>query len=376
VASGVVRLSEESRWLGGLVAVIVAASIAAFVAGNASGVPVWTVHAAYAAFTLKFAPGALLVMALAMTIRAMACGVREPIAACRSFLARRLGSVDAAAGTLGPILLTPVLMGAFGTFKQMIPLVAPFSWDDTFAEIGRLMFLGHRPWELTHALLGGPRATMIISDIYGAWVPLLFVSVLGFALLAPCYLRARFFVAFCAAWLLLGVVAACLLSSAGPCYAPLIGASAGRDFAPLIARLRAIDAAGYPLSAVRMQDILWDAYAHHRYGFAMGISAMPSMHNSISFLYALSARRAPLPVRVAVYLFAAVILVGSVHLGWHYLADGLFAWAATGAIWWGAGVYLRWCGYVEPAVETAAEPGVETRQELVPAEALQIKRAA
>ena len=72
---------------------------------------------------------------------------------------------------------------------------------------------------------------------------------------------------------------------------------------------------------------------------------MPSMHNSIAFLYVLATRRSSSFLRWAAWLFAVAILVGSVHLGWHYLADGLFAWVAVAAIWWGAGAYLRWCGY-------------------------------
>jgi hypothetical protein len=87
--------------------------------------------------------------------------------------------------------------------------------------------------------------------------------------------------------------------------------------------------------------MLWKAQAEHRYGFGLGISAMPSMHNAIAFLYGLAALRARPLVRAVVWLFAVTILIGSVHLGWHYIADGIVAWAGMGLIWWGAGVYLN-----------------------------------
>ena len=32
--------------------------------------------------------------------------------------------------------------------------------------------------------------------------------------------------------------------------------------------------------------------------------------------------------------FASVVLVGSVHLGWHYAVDGYLSIVATLAIWW------------------------------------------
>jgi hypothetical protein len=349
---GAVRVREERRWVAAVAAAVALASVAAVLVGSSAGVPVLEVYTGYIAVTLLVGQAALLLIAVAMTIRAMVRRVSSPFESFKAFCAERFGSVDQALGTIGPILLMPVLMGAFGTFKQIMPLVAPFAWDDALARTERWMFFGYRPWELTHALFGAPLPTYVISLIYGAWLPLLFISVLCLSLFGQRYLRARFFVTFCGAWLLLGVAAAYLLSSAGPCYAALIHSSEAADFAPLMARLQAINDQGYSLSSVRWQAILWDGYAHHRYGFAMGISAMPSMHSSIAFLYVLCARGARLPLRAAAYLFAAVIMVGSVHLGWHYLVDGLFAWGATALIWWASGPFLRWCGYVEERVDS------------------------
>ena len=39
------------------------------------------------------------------------------------------------------------------------------------------------------------------------------------------------------------------------------------------------------------------------------------------------------------------ILIASIHLGWHYLADGLIGWGGMALIWWGAGAYLDRVGY-------------------------------
>jgi hypothetical protein len=368
VACGVTRPASEYRWLAGVALIICAASGAAIIAGHSVGVPVGEIYWGYGRATFLLGSVALLLAGVSVTFFALLCRSRGALDDCRTFAAERFGSADRALGTLGPILLVPLLMGAFGTFKQILPLVAPFTWDDTWAEIGRLLFLGYRPWQITHALFGSPAATMIINQIYGAWVPLLFIAVLAFSIVAPLYLRARFFVTFAAAWLLLGVVGAFAFSSAGPCFAGLVGAQSAPDFEPLMARLRSIDAAGYPIGALRWQQMLWRGYSEHHYGFALGISAMPSMHNSISFLYALCASGARAAVRIGAYLFAAVILIGSVHLGWHYIADGLFAWAGTAAIWWGAGVYLRWCGYVPEELSDAPHSTGEHAEPERPAE--------
>jgi hypothetical protein len=336
---------EELLWVVAVAGVTLVTVVAAFATGAVTGVPTGTVLAGYGGLILVLMPFVLIAMAAVLTLRAAILRVGSPIAASMPFLKARLGTPSLAAGTIAPIMLTPFLLGAFGVLKQVMPLFEPFTWDSTFAKMGRLMFDGVSPWRITHAIFGSPLETMIIDRIYTAWIPLLFVAVLIFAILAPRDVRARFFLSFSAAWVLLGLVGAFFFSSAGPCYAAAIGSSGAGDFRELMSTLRVIDASGYHLGALEWQRRLWEAHQNRHYGFAMGISAMPSMHNAISLLYALAASRAGLLVRAGTWLFALVILVGSVHLGWHYLVDGLFAWAAMGAIWWGAGAYLRKCGY-------------------------------
>ena len=341
VASTVLRRGGECRWFLGVALVVGIASIAALIGGMAVGVPVGEIHASYTLVVLKVGLLAIPLAAAPLALLALIRGVRSPFAELHKAIVSRAGSLDLAIGTLGPIVLMPVLLGAYGTLKQITPLIAPFAWDDTLAGVDLLLLGGFHPLEVTHFFLGSPGPTRTIGVIYGLWLPLLFFAVLGFSVFAPAYLRARFFVAFAASWLLVGVVAAYLLSSAGPCYAELVGATSGKRFAPMLSEMRALN-----VGMFGWQDELWEAYSEHRYGFGYGISAMPSMHNTIAFIYVLAAAGARLWVRLASWAFAAVILIGSVHLGWHYLVDGLVAWAAAAAIWWGAGRYLKWCGYV------------------------------
>jgi hypothetical protein len=72
----------------------------------------------------------------------------------------------------------------------------------------------------------------------------------------------------------------------------------------------------------------------------VGISAMPSVHVAVAVLFAV------LGWRTAAWLgwlftgYACVVLIGSVHLGWHYAVDGYVSavvapliWALTGWSW-------------------------------------------
>lgn len=359
------RRPEEYCWLVPLVGLTALSAAAAFWAGALTGVPTGKVLLGYAGVVWQFVSLFQLFLIVPFLIRAMILRLESPLAELRPFAIERFGCPSSAAATLGPILLMPIVMAAFGTLKQILPLVNNFDWDDVFADLDRTLFLGVQPWELTHSIFGSAFATVILDRLYTAWAPMLIVAVLVFAVSGSRQLRARFFLSFALAWILIGVVGAYVFASAGPCYTQLIGASTASEFTPLMDRLREIHTGPYFIQAVEWQDRLWTAHSTRQYGFALGISAMPSMHNAITFLYFLAAREAARPLRVGTTAFAILILVASVHLGWHYAVDGLAAWAMMWAIWWGVGKYLDSIGYsdrvaaerdrqVEPPAVTAA----------------------
>ena len=181
--------------------------------------------------------------------------------------------------------------------------------------------------------------------------------------------RARYFLSFAAAWLLIGVVGAYAFASAGPCYADRFGFETAGWFRPLMHRLANDYSSVGGLGTIGWQDTLWAAYVGREYGFARGISAAPSMHNAICMLYVLALANARPLFRISAVAFAAVIFVGSVHLGWHYAVDGLLGFAGMIAIWKLAGFYLDWCGYA-PAHGTAldaSDGGESTGPQPIPA---------
>ena len=74
---------------------------------------------------------------------------------------------------------------------------------------------------------------------------------------------------------------------------------------------------------------------------ASGISAMPSLHVAIVTLCAISGWYVNRLVGGLMTLFAIVIFIGSIHLGWHYAVDGYASALATAAIWIAVGRLLR-----------------------------------
>lgn len=219
-----------------------------------------------------------------------------------------------------PLALIFVFLGAFGTFKSLIPYAQPFVWDATFSDADRLIF-GTDPWRLTHAFIG-PRGTRLVDLVYGFWFPIWTVALIYFACFAKERAQRRFIVAFCAVWIVEGVVLATIFSSVGPCYLDMIHS----PYASRYAGLFPLDA---PL-ATAAQTMLAASYKSANIGAFEGISAMPSLHVGVAFLLVLASRGW---WRLASSLFCAVILVGSVHLGWHYASDGIVAVFVTALCW-------------------------------------------
>ena len=103
-------------------------------------------------------------------------------------------------------------------------------------------------------------------------------------------------------------------------------------FAALMTRLDAIDER-IPLLSRSTQDYLIDAYQTAIPGLGTGISAFPSLHVGTATVMCLFAWQFGLFWKTAGMLFVTMILVGSVHLGWHYAIDGYASIFAVMLIW-------------------------------------------
>lgn len=319
------------------------------------GISAAAVLADYVRKLLIVLPIIVTVMLVAAFARVLLKRSKSPLRDFADELRARFDSPLLLLAALAPLLLLPVVIAAYGVLKQLMPLITPFVWDDAFAAADRFLFFGYQPWQLTHGLLG-PAATVAVDWGYTLWVAMLFFAIPGVALFAPRYDRARFLLSFAIAWILLGLVGGYLGASAGPCYTALIGAGSAPEFAPLMVRLQDISNTYGSFGAVQWQGVLWDAHVNRDYGFAMGVSAMPSLHNAIAILYALALARAGWGWKIAGWGFAFLIFFGSIHLGWHYAVDGIISAAVMLAIWWGVGRYLERSGYAAAVARGSDAP--------------------
>jgi hypothetical protein len=243
--------------------------------------------------------------------------------------------------SLPTVLAFPFFLSLFSSFKAMIPLLQPFSWDAGLAELDRALHGGIDPWRYLEPLLAHPLLIRALDFIYHpVWSLGLFVLWTWQALdrRRP-ELRLQLLLAIPTVWIALGSIGGVVFSSAGPCYFAELGGDPHR-FGPLLTRLAEIDT-HWPLVSHMAQSALWDLYRSGAIGFGSGISAMPSVHVATAFLAVLLARRygvVPLAFSLAIFM---IIAVGSVLLGWHYAVDAYAGVLLVTPIWLACGAVAR-----------------------------------
>jgi hypothetical protein len=240
-----------------------------------------------------------------------------------------------------PVLVAMILFNkAVLELKPAIPVIKPFSWDVTFMEIDRVLHFGVDPWVLLQPLLGYDAITFAFNLVYNFWFLALFGLWFWFGFKPDMsLLRLRFFISYMIGWFIGGGVLALYFSSAGPCYYSLIGL-APDPFQPLMAYLHGVNTR-LPIWALDAQQLLWDGYAG-KLAQPIGISAFPSMHNTMATIFALVGWRMHKSLGIIFTAYAALILIGSVHLGWHYAVDGYAGIVIALAAWWVAAPLSRW----------------------------------
>lgn len=220
--------------------------------------------------------------------------------------------------------LVGVGASAFLPLKYAIPREVPFWLDRPIALAERAVFRGD-PWLLLDHLLGWAARPM--DWLYGGWLPVQSLVLLLLVLSRPSPAKSRALIAYALAWFLLGLVAAVLLSSAGPLfYDRLFG---GGSFSGLATTLRARGA----VIALGESDRMWASFGETRPGLVAGISAVPSIHVAISLWMFLTARSIMPRAKIPALAYFLLVWIGSVQLGWHYVIDGLAGALGLLAVW-------------------------------------------
>lgn len=268
----------------------------------------------------------------------------------------RLLTPERIVGATIVLVLLPSFVSVFSGIKMTIPAFQPFSWDPFFELWDRRLHLGRHPWEWLQPVLGRPLVTSTISVLYQLWFFVTFSILLwqAFSTARP-RLRMQFLLAFVLVWGLLGNLLAAVLSSAGPVYFGRVTDMVD-PYAPLLSYLQTANES-FKVFVLTSQDLLWSTYSADSETLGGGISAMPSMHVGSTFLSALVAWRTNRTFGIILAIYTVIIVVGSVHLAWHYALDGYVSIPIALLLWWLAG---KWAARVVPEPDRTP-PGPSVR---------------
>ncbi|QUL39128.1 phosphatase PAP2 family protein [Erythrobacter sp. JK5] len=224
-----------------------------------------------------------------------------------------------------------VLLPYFSKMKAAIPLFNDYTWDQAFIEWDRAIFFGHDAWQVLQPVFGYPVVTAFLALLYQLWFLLLYPGVMFFAFARiDSDVRRQFFLSYVLSWTLIGGAMATWLASVGPCFVgPMLGNPA---FDAQMAYLNSANQQ-IPIMVLPVQEMLLEWYGKAENGLGSGITAMPSMHCAIAFLYWLAMRRISPRLGVFFGVFFVITWIGSVHLAYHYAVDGLVSLIAVAAIW-------------------------------------------
>jgi membrane-associated phospholipid phosphatase len=233
-----------------------------------------------------------------------------------------------------------LLLNTFGAWKLAIPRWGGFHRELSVLDLERAAHGGVLAWDLLQPVLGHPLVTILLDRIYFSWLPVfVVVAIWQVVWREPAWERKRFLLALTLVWLGLGVVVATAAASAGPIFLDRVLPGSGH-YQDMFAYLTGVT---QPMGLITLEvrDLLWTTYQDRLARPFQGISAFPSIHVAVAFLYVLALWRSHPKGRWWAAVYAGAIALSSVHLGWHYAIDAYAAVIGAAGCWFLAGFWTR-----------------------------------
>lgn len=249
-------------------------------------------------------------------------GVKRPAAEAAAYLSRERSKLLFIALVM---LLAGMNMVSFMWVKPLLNYLVPFWADPFLAKWDAILFLGQDPWQ-TLGWLSFPNAGFVYHPI---WFLLMIGSLLIAAFAPSSSNKSAVLLSYFALWSVVGPLIHWIMPAAGPIFYERMG------YGP---RFEGLD--GGP-ETVAVADYLWSIYASESFGAGSGISAMPSMHVTMSswvviVFFVFVRRWLPLAIAGWITVFAL-----SIALGWHYALDGIVGGIAAVVCYWALAKLFR-----------------------------------
>jgi hypothetical protein len=214
---------------------------------------------------------------------------------------------------------------SFRNLKSYVPFVNRNLWDGVMADLDRILWLGHEPAEVLHALFGTGAAAHFFSFVYIAWIVFIPASLVVALVWSRNTLAGAWYVTAIAVDWVLGVATYYVLPTLGPVYADR-GMFAGLPRTDVTGLQETMMAERYE---VLVNPFTTDA--------VQTIAAFASLHVGMCVTMCVMAEllRLQVVVRAFLWVFLVLTVLATVYLGWHYFVD-----AIGGAVLGVAGVWI------------------------------------
>lgn len=310
LGGGARSMISEHRWLAPSILLTVLSGSVVLVSIPDHTV-LWAAMRIYPAWIVA----AVIIASVCMFVHLVRLGVARPTLELRRIL---VDDRDKVALSALIVLLSGLNMITFMWMKPLLNYLVPFRAGPWFAQIDWLLFLGHDPWTLL-TWLNFPSAGLIYHP---AWFVMMILALLIVAWAPASPEKSAMLLSYFVLWSLVGPAIHSLMPAAGPLFYERLGY--GSRFAGLHQ---------WPETR-EVSDYLWAIYSSRQFGAGSGISAMPSMHVAMASWTAMAIATFAPRLALPAIIFATVIYLMSIALGWHYAVDGLVG--AAGAV----GCYL------------------------------------
>ncbi|WP_063656123.1 phosphatase PAP2 family protein [Aliivibrio fischeri] len=250
--------------------------------------------------------------------------------------------------TLTMIFFLSLALSSYTTLKSLIPLIHPYTSgiDNELLLLDKWLHFGIDPWRITHYLFRSAEATAFINFMYNLWFFIVWIIAFYFLISVKNEkLRTQYLLSFVLCWIINGGFIAVGLSSVGPCFYHLIE-NGNHYFSPLMDLLneqnQQLIEKNYSVTvwALKTQTTLWESYLKGGFHLGSGISACPSMHVSMATLMAIGMTKKNKWWGFVFWPYCLIIMIGSVHLGWHYALDGYLSLILTTIIWKSVKIFI------------------------------------
>ncbi len=266
---------------------------------------------------------------------------KNPLKAAKQFYSEILFDSRRYAKFIPVFFIMSLAFSAYTKCKELIGSLNPYKWDQTFMAWDRAIHFGRDPWTILHPIFGHPVTTLIINFAYNLWFVVTFTFWLGASWTKKDNgWERQFLLSFILCWFIGGFLMATYFSSMGPAFYDLIDSN-NNPFEPQMDHLQSYREI-FHIWALTAQDQLREAYLNPSATGIAGISAMPSLHNATTTLFVFAGFRIHKYLGIIMSFFLAFILIGSVHLAWHYAIDSYVGILIAILMWKISGIIINW----------------------------------